>query len=335
MTAIPTETNTSQNESPSVNAAVAPLVEALRADAGRLRITCQRLSNGCELIDAGISTPGGLLAGQRISEICMGGLGEVRLAASGSSTNWPYSLTVSSSDPVIACLGSQYAGWSLSHGEGKQAFHALGSGPGRALAGKEELYQELGYRDHGDATCLVLEVDRMPPLELTEKIARDCGVDISRLTLILTPTRSLAGTCQVVARVLEVALHKAHSVGFPLHQIVDGIGSAPLPPPAPDFVTGMGRTNDAVLYGGHVQLFVTGNDTDAADLAAQLPSGSSRDYGKPFAEVFKAYDCNFFEIDPLLFSPAAVTVSSLDTGHSFRAGAIDAEVLERSFGCAQ
>jgi len=335
MTAIISENENPQSAPPSVNAAVAPLLEALRNDADRLRLKQRRMANGCVLIDAGIDTHGGLLAGQRISEICMGGLGEVSIAADGSMGRWPYSITVKSSDPVIACLGSQYAGWSLSHGEGKGAFHALGSGPGRALACKEELYSDLEYRDKGDATCLVLEVDRTPPLELTEKIARDCGVDISRLTLILTPTRSLAGTCQVVARVLEVALHKAHSVGFPLVRIVDGIGSAPLPPPAPDFITGMGRTNDAVLYGGHVHLFVTCSDADAVDLANRLPSASSRDYGKPFAEVFKEYNCNFFEIDPLLFSPAAVTVSSLETGHSFRAGAIDAEVLEQSFGGSQ
>ena len=54
------------------------------------------------------------------------------------------------SSPVLACLGSQYAGWSLSAGEGKGAFNALGSGPGRSLAQKEELFRVLGYRDRSD-----------------------------------------------------------------------------------------------------------------------------------------------------------------------------------------
>ena len=318
----------------SVNAAAMQLLEQLRAEARRLRIDERRLSNGCSVIDAGIDARGGIVAGLRIAEICMGGLGEVGLVSDHSTPAWPWRLNVRSCDPVLACLGSQYAGWSLAHGEGKQAFHALGSGPGRALARKETLFDELGYADSGRASCLVLEVDKYPPQELAAKIAGDCAIDTADLTLILTPTRSLAGTVQVVARVLEVALHKAHSIGFPLERIVDGVGSAPLPPPAADFVTGMGRTNDAILYGGHVHLFVSGGDAEAADLARMLPSNTSRDYGKPFSEIFSGYNCDFFEIDALLFSPAAVTVSCLDSGRSFHAGTLNLPVLERSFGGA-
>ena len=234
----------------------------------------------------------------------------------------------------MACLGSQYAGWSLSQGEGKGAFHALGSGPGRALAKKEPLFETLGYRDRADRTCLVLEVDRTPPLPLVEKIAGACGVEAEGLTLILTPTRSLAGTVQIVARVLEVALHKAHELGFELARIRDGMGSAPLPPPAPDFLTAMGRTNDAILFAGQVQLFVTGDDEGAEALARQLPSSASRDYGRPFAEVFKAYEYDFFQIDPMLFSPARVLVTALDSGRSFSAGQLDADLMRTSFGVA-
>jgi methenyltetrahydromethanopterin cyclohydrolase len=151
--------------------------------------------------------------------------------------------------------------------------------------------------------------------------------------LILTPTRSLAGTVQVVSRVLEVAMHKAHELGFPLERIVDGSGTAPLPPPAPDFLNAMGRTNDAILFGGSVVLYVMGSDADAEALCNKLPSSASRDYGRPFAEVFKAYGYDFFQVDPMLFSPARVTVSSLESGNSFRSGALDPSLLERSFGC--
>ncbi len=165
-----------------------------------------------------------------------------------------------------------------------------------------------------------------------EKIAADCGIRPADLTLILTPTRSLAGTVQIVARVLEVALHKAHTLGFDLHAICDGLGSAPLAPPAPDFVTAMGRTNDAILFAGQVHLFVTGGDEAAEDLANRLPSGASRDYGRPFAEVFKAYKYDFFQIDPLLFSPARIRVTNLDSGRTFSAGRIDPNLLATSFG---
>jgi methenyltetrahydromethanopterin cyclohydrolase len=319
---------------PSVNALAAPMVQCLLDDADRLRLICQRMANGCLLVDAGIDAPGGLEAGRRIAEICLGGLGTVGLDVSGPVAGWPSWVRVHTTDPVIACLGSQYAGWSLAHGEGKGAFHALGSGPARALALKEPLFEELGYQDACDQTCLVLEVDKQPPLPLVEKIARDCKIEPRNLTLILTPTRSLAGAVQIVARVLEVAMHKAHALGVDLSTIRDGIGMAPLPPPAQDFMTAMGRTNDAILFAGQVQLYVNGGDAAAEDLALRLPSSASRDYGRPFAEVFKAYKYDFFQIDPMLFSPARVMVSALESGRSFSAGRLDLDLLETSFGIA-
>lgn len=316
----------------TLNQRAAILVDALVEDAAVLSIGVRRLDNGVRIVDAGIQHRGCLEAGRRIGEICMGGLGHVAIASAGAVDGWCVNLSVHSNEPVTACLGSQYAGWSLSSGEGKSAFRALGSGPGRALAQKEKLFDELALDEHSDQATLVLEVDRDPPLDLTAKIAADCKVEPSQLTLILTPTHSLAGTTQVVARVLEVALHKAHELGFPLDAIVDGVGTAPLPPPAPDFLQAMGRTNDAILFAGQVHLFVSGDDEAAARLAEALPSSASRDYGRPFADVFKAYDFDFFKIDPMLFSPATVSVTALDSGRTFRAGNIDLALLGASFG---
>lgn len=316
----------------SVNRLSAPLVTDLVTSADSLRLKFERLDNGCTLVDAGIEATGGLEAGRRIAGICLGNLGQVSLLCGGAFERWPLSVHVHTAQPVLACLGCQYAGWSLSHGEGKEKFYALGSGPGRALSVKEPLFQELGYRDQADSACLVLEVDQTPPLPLIDKIAGDCGVKPENLTLLLTPTQALAGVVQIVARVLEVAMHKAHELGFPLENIVDGAGSAPLPPPSPDFMQAMGRTNDAILFGGQVQLYVRGADADARQLAEQLPSSASRDYGKPFAEVFKQYDYDFFQIDPMLFSPAQVVVTALDSGRTFHAGRFDPPLLEASFG---
>lgn len=309
------------------------IVQALLDDAEVLRVGVDRLANGTQIIDAGIAYSGGLEAGRLVAEVCLAGLGRVSLAGAGPVADWPIAVQVHTADPVLACLGSQYAGWSLSHGQGKGAFHALGSGPGRALARKEKaLFDELGVADRHASACLVLEVDKVPPVEVADNIATACGVDAEDLTLLLTPTRSLAGNVQVVSRVLEVALHKAHELHFPLDRIIDGSGTAPLPPPAPGFLNAMGRTNDAVLYGGSVVLYVSGPDADAEALCRQLPSSASRDYGRPFAEVFKAYGYDFFKVDPMLFSPARVTVTAMDSGNSFRAGTIDVELLSRSFG---
>lgn len=313
---------------PSVNKLTNPLVENLLANAKELRVGVEKHATGATIVDAGIHSPGGLEAGRLIAEICMGGLGRVSLQTSLTFQHWPWVLSVYSSNPVLSCLGSQYAGWSLAH----EKFFSLGSGPGRALAGREELYKELGYQDQADAACLVLESEKVPPAEVIEKVSRDTGVAADRLTFILTPTRSLAGTVQIVARVLEVAMHKIHTLHFPLEHVVDGAASAPLPPPAPDFMTGMGRTNDAILFGGHAHLFVKGTDEAAARLAQELPSSASRDYGRPFAEVFKSVNMDFYKIDPLLFSPAAVTVTALDSGNSFFGGRLDAALLDQSFG---
>lgn len=315
----------------SINQLTAPLIERLVEEAPQLRLAVTRQDNGVRIVDAGIQVAGGIEAGRRIAEICLGGLGRVSLVPAGADAAWAWELAVSTAQPVLACLGSQYAGWSLAHGEGKGSFFAMGSGPGRALAYKEELFREMGYRDTAASTCLVLETDKTPPLPLLDKIADQCGIPPENLTLILTPTSSLAGSVQVVARVLEVALHKAHFLGFPLEHIVDGMGTAPVCPPAPDFLTAMGRTNDAILFGGRVHLFVSGKEAAAEDLARRLPSEASTDYGQPFAQVFKAAGHDFYKIDPLLFAPAQATVTCLTTGRSFRVGQLNADLLERSF----
>ena len=323
-------TETPTRPRPSLAALAAPLVTGLVADADALRLGLQRVGAAC-VVDAGMRHPGGLEAGRRIAELCLGGLGRVALGPVPGVADWPFGVTVHSAQPVLACLGSQYAGWSLSHGSGKAAFFALGSGPGRALARQETLFDELAYRDSADSAAFVLEVAALPPAELVARIAATCGIAEERLTLVLTPTQSLAGTTQVVARVLEVALHKLHALGFPLDRVVDGMGMAPLPPPGGGFLTAMGRTNDAILYGGTVHLHVTGPDDDAEDLARRLPSSASRDHGRPFAEVFAAVNGDFYAIDSMLFSPARVIVTAIDSGRSTQAGALVPDLVERSF----
>lgn len=314
----------------SVNAGARPLVEQLLRQADTLGVAVRHDERGVCIVDAGIESPGSVAAGLLVGEICMGGLGHVALRSGGS--DWPTWLDVRSSQPVLACLGSQYAGWSLAASKeetGGKKFFALGSGPARALAGKEKLFGELGYRDQSAQGVLVLEVDRAPPAVVIDKVLRDCGLAPEGLTVILTPTSSPAGTTQVVARVLEVALHQAHESGFALADVIDGSGSAPLPAPSPDGVEAMGRTNDAILYGGRVHLTVKGSDEAARTLAAKLPSGNSRDHGRSFAEIFKEVQFDFYKIDPALFAPAEVWVSNISSGNTWHGGATDMDLLRR------
>lgn len=311
----------------SINERTNLLVKDLLINASALNLLVTEHTSGATMVDAGIKAVGGLEAGRLIAEICMGGLGSVSLQNDRTFKNWPLSVKVHAKSPVIACLGSQYAGWALSH----EKFFSLGSGPARAIAQREDIFKELAYQDKSSHTSLVLETDQIPPVEVIEKVSKDTGIKASNLTFILTPTRSLAGTVQITARVLEVALHKMHAVHFPLDQFVDGYGVAPIPAPSPDFLTGMGRTNDAILFGGFVHLYVNCEDAAAADLAQAMPSSASKDYGRPFAEIFKAVNMDFYQIDSLLFSPAKVTVTNLKTGRSFFAGAFDEALLEKSF----
>lgn len=319
--------NTTSKMQASVNQLSAPLVQKLIAQAGVLQLGVSTHAAGCTIVDAGIQHAGSAEAGRIIAEICMGGLGEVALQSDDRFANWHDAIAVSSEQPVLACLASQYAGWALSH----EKFFSLGSGPARALAQREDLFKELAYVDAADSTCIVLETDKVPPVQVIEKIVRDTKIAPEHLTIILTPTTSIAGVVQIVGRVLEVALHKAHTLHFPLENVVSGTGLAVLPPVASDFMTGMGRTNDAILFGGYVSLQVKGGDAAAAELAKNLPSSASKDYGKTFAEVFKFYNMDFYKIDPFLFSPAKVRVTNVDTGNVFEAGQLNADLINVSF----
>ena len=315
----------------SVNERAAKLVARMIVDSEELRIGANSGDLGETLIDCGSTSVGSLAAGLRIAEICTGGLAHFSLAPSAAAPRWPWAITVRSSQPVIACLASQYAGWRLSFKDSDNSFFALGSGPARALARRERLFQELKYADSATNAVLVIESGRPPPAQIVAAIAQDCRVEPKNLTIIFAPTQSLAGSTQIIARSLEVALHKTHELHFPLDRIVEGVGTAPLCPPHPDFVTAMGRTNDAIIFAGQVQLFVTGPASEARALAEKLPSRASRDYGRPFAEIFRAVNGDFYAIDPMLFSPAKVIVTAIETGDSFQSGEIDLDLLDASF----
>jgi methenyltetrahydromethanopterin cyclohydrolase len=125
-----------------------------------------------------------------------------------------------------------------------------------------------------------------------------------------------------------------HELDFDLSSVMSGHGSAPLPPVAADDLAAIGLTNDAVLYGGEVTLWMEADDFQLEELGPGIPSESSADYGAPFAEIFDRYDRDFYRIDPLLFSPACVTLVNLRTGRIHRFGRVAPEILERSFAGA-
>jgi methenyltetrahydromethanopterin cyclohydrolase len=134
----------------------------------------------------------------------------------------------------------------------------------------------------------------------------------------------------VVARVLETGLHKMETLGFDVRRVVSCIGTAPLPPTARSDMRAIGRTNDCVLYGGQARYTIQASDDELSSLATRLPASASNDYGTPFYDIFKRYDNDFYKIDPLLFSPAEVWLTSATTGRTFHGGHVNPVVLRGS-----
>lgn len=281
---------------------------------------------GARVLDVGHKQRGSLAAGVLLGRICLADLGNIELGTATLAGHPIVSVEVAVDQPVAACMASQYAGWQISVGK----YFAMGSGPMRAANGGEKLFDEIGGREKATHAVGVIE-GKIPSEEVVAYIAEKCGVSAENLTLAVARTSSIAGSLQVVARSVETALHKLHALHFDLSRVIAGFGVAPLPPVAKDDLAGIGRTNDAVLYGARVTLMVTGDDASLEEVGAKLPSSASRDYGKPFGQLFKEYGYDFYKVDPLLFSPAVVSLQNIETGKTRTFGQLNEPILAASF----
>jgi len=311
----------------SMNERAAGLIDAMVADADALGIEARTLDSGARVVDCGAQARGGLAAGLGFATACMGGLGRLDpVPVPVGERIWP-GVGVAVDAPAAACLAAQYAGWKLEH----EDFFAMASGPGRALARVEDLFEELAWNERAERAVLCLETGQDPPDPVVDKVSQRCGVQASAITFLIAPTASVCGSVQISARVVETALHKLHELGVDPARVRYGWGCCPIAPVAKNDPAAIGRTNDAVLYGGTVHLWLEGGDDEVADLARRLPSAASEAHGTPFGELLKAADWNFYDIDPMLFSPAAVTLTSTESGRAHHGGGLAPDVLERSF----
>ncbi|MFN0196047.1 MAG: methenyltetrahydromethanopterin cyclohydrolase [Planctomycetaceae bacterium] len=311
----------------SLNERSLTLLESITGQAGDLGIGLHPLAGGGTIWDFGVHAPGSLAAGLLLSRICLADRATVTLSTGDiGGTAWPM-LTVQVDAPVEACLLSQYAGWQISVGK----YFAMGSGPMRAVAAREELYKTLAYLECPTRCIGVLEGRKLPDDAVVAYIAEKTSLPADQITLCIAPTASLAGNMQVVARSVETALHKLFELKFDVRRIIGAIGSAPLSPVAKDDLTGIGRTNDAILYGARVTLWITGDDASVAEIGPKVPSQSSPMYGKPFLEIFEEAGRDFYQIDPHLFSPAEIVFQNVETGNVQHFGSPAPEILRRSF----
>ncbi len=285
---------------------------------------------GALVIDAGIKIAGSIQAGLLVARVCMGDACSVSLVAEDANLlSSDVGVMVQTDEPLRSCLGGQYAGWPVTIDK----YFAMGSGPMRMVRGREEMLKELALSEHSPVIAGVLESTELPTPPVIDLMATETQVEASQMALVVAPSGSLAGSIQVVARSIETALHKLHALHFDVRTVFAASGAAPLPPPSKpsDVVGGIGRTNDAILYGGRVTLWVDCDQSKIDEVASSVPSGASRDYGRPFAAIFKDYDYDFYKVDPHLFSPAVVTLINRRSGKARRFGEINPKVLRQSF----
>lgn len=320
--------DTFEESPPLLNEMAWDLVQQALNIIDELRIEPVDNAAGACVLDFGVEAEGSLGAGLALAEICMAGMADISIhPGEVAGVGWPH-LFVQTDSPLEACLLSQYAGWKVSAGK----YFAMGSGPMRAAYAHETIFKECDYREDASAVVGILETSQLPTKAVVEDIARKCNVEPEMVALLVAPTASQAGNMQVVARSVETTLHKLHTLGFDLSRIESGCGLAPIPPVAQDDLSGIGRTNDAILYGGRVTLWVTGDDDDLVNLGPKVPSNTSSAYGQPFLKVFEAAGRDFYKIDSHLFSPAEVVFHNVETGRVHVFGKVNHAVLRESFG---
>lgn len=309
-----------------LNGRASELIHRAVSEAQSLRISVSATEHAT-LLDFGVKAEGGLEAGMLLARICMSDLASVSLEAADDSLAAVPRLMVRTDHPVEACLMSQYAGWKIAVDD----FFAMGSGPMRAAARREPLFDEMPESPAENSAVGVLESGKMPGDAVIDMIRQAVGSD-RRLFIAVAATASQAGNVQVVARSVETALHKLHELRFPLTAVVSGTGCAPLPPVGKNDLHGIGRTNDAILYGGTVNLWVRCEDSLIETIGPRVPSSASEAHGESFLALFKAANYDFYALDPALFSPAVVIFHNMTTGKSFRFGHVLPKLLRESFG---
>jgi methenyltetrahydromethanopterin cyclohydrolase len=323
----------------SLNRCGLRLCEHVAQHAGSLGVNVQLQPCGAILYDFGILSSSTREAGELLTRICLADQADVQTTsssysfdrsnyASATSGSLP-GISVYSNHPLRACIGAQYAGWPIQVGK----YFAMGSGPMRALRGKEKILVEHELQEKGTIAVGVLETRKFPTEDVLLHIAAECGVPPSGLHLCIAPTASLAGRMQIVGRSLETALHKLHEVGLNLNAVRSGYGFSPIPPETDNDMIALGTTNDAMLLGADVIVWLSGvSDDEMFERGRQTPSHTSRDFGKPFGEIFKSYGYDFYKIDPHLFSPSRITLVNQTTGTIKTFGQIHEALMRTSFG---
>jgi methenyltetrahydromethanopterin cyclohydrolase len=322
-----------------LNASALTLFKQLCEDAEKYSVTVEKTTSGATLVDAGLMAKGGYLAGEMVTEICLGGYGTARVEPIQYDDIVLPSVFVKTDHPALSTLASQFAGWRIK----SDNYSAIASGPARALALKpKDLYEKLNYKEQSDAAVLVLETEARPPETVIQQVAEKCGVKTENLFIVIFSTTSLTGATQVSGRIVETGLHKLERLGLDPLIVKYAWGYAPIVPLHPDSGEAMGRTNDAILYGGVTSYTVDFEDeARLQEIVKGAPSSASKmmmeakalaQKNPRFLDIFKEAGFDFYNIDTNIFAPAVVSINNTKTGRTFKAGSLDVVVVKGSLG---
>ncbi len=312
----------------SVNRGALPLVLNIIDHAKELSCIVHQTSNGSTIIDAGIETNGGYELGRLISEVCMGGLGCVRIAQTHIGRLTVPSVVVGADRPKLATLASQFAGWHVKLGD----FSAIVSGPARAQAiAEKDLFAELNYRDDSDVAILVLETKQMPSSDVLQHLAEKCQVRSSDVYCIVVPTCSIAGSIQSASRIVQVGVNRLRRLGLSPDKIRTGHGVAPIAPLVNNDNEARSIANYCIIFGGTTYFHIYPDESDdLQSLVRRAPSNTPDQYGAPLFELFRSVNFDANKLDMELFAPAEITLVDVVNHQIYKSGQLNPQLLEKA-----
>jgi methenyltetrahydromethanopterin cyclohydrolase len=315
----------------SINKLAVRLVKEIIDRDDELGVKVIKMTCGATLIDMGLKVKGSYQAGLLYTRVTLGDMAIANLGTWKLDDNFSFgSIELFVTEPLVACLGSQIAGWQLGKGE----FATIGSGPARAQGViPTDFYLDMTpYRDRNDEVVLCIQDIRYPDDSIALEVAKACKVSPENVYLLLAPSASIVGSIQVTARMVEEVCHKMHAKGFEVSKVINARGVAPIAPLVNDEVKAIGRINDAILYGGEAEFWVDAADEEIAPVIEKLVSKTSSPYyPELFGDVFERAGRDFYKIDHDFHSIAKLQIHNVRTGKSFLAGEINYDVIRKSF----
>ena len=315
----------------SLNKYAMKIVDEILEDPERLGCEVIKMDCGVTLIDMGLHCRGSWKAALLYTRATIGDLGVVNLGRFKLNDQYTFtSIDMHVEQPLIACMGSEIAGWKLGKGE----YAMIGSGPARALAhvASDWYFEMTDYKDVYDHAVLCIQDVRFPDDKIALEIANACHVKPENTYLLFAPSTSIVCSMQVSARMLEQTCHKMFEKNFHAGQMIMVRGSAPIAPYVKDEDKTFGRINDALIYGSEVEAWVDATDEAIEDVIHKLVGKtSSPNYGDLFEDIFLAAGKDFFYVDHDVHSVGKIQIHNINTGRAFCAGEINYEALERSF----